>query len=243
MLRSRLSLTLMLGCVGVGTIAFGGDVSRTPTALGHKTENFTLNDFYGKSHSLAEFKDKKLVAIVFLGTECPLARQYGERLAELAKKYGDKGVQFLGVNSNRQDAITAIASYARIHHVEFPILKDLNNKLADQLGATRTPEVFLLDQDRVVRYHGRIDNQFGIGYVKKTASEPFLKTAIDELLAGKTVAQSDTGVVGCFIGRVRPADATAKVTYCNQVSRILNKRCVSVPPRRRGRSVRHDKLR
>jgi peroxiredoxin len=227
MLRSRLSLTLMLGCLSVGAIALGGDVSRTPSALGHKTENFTLNDFYGKSHSLADYKDKKLVALVFMGTECPVARQYGERLAELDKKYADKGVQFLAINSNRQDTITALASYARIYHVNFPILKDLNNKVADQLGAARTPEVFLLDQDRVVRYHGRIDNQYGVGYVKKTASEPYLKTAIEELLAGKTVAQSETGVVGCFIGRVRPADATAKVTYCNQVSRILNKRCVT----------------
>jgi thiol-disulfide isomerase/thioredoxin len=98
MLRSRLSLTLMLGCLSAGAMAFGGDVSRTPSALGHKTENFTLNDFYGKSHSLAEYKDKKLVAIVFMGTECPVARQYGERLAELDKKYADKGVQFLAVN-------------------------------------------------------------------------------------------------------------------------------------------------
>jgi peroxiredoxin len=227
MLRSRLGLTVMLGCLSVGAAAFGGDVSRTPSALGHKIENFTLNDFYGKSHSLADYKDKKLVAIVFMGTECPVAKQYGERLAELDKKYGDKGIQFLAVNSNRQDTITELASYARIYHVNFPILKDLNNKVADQFGAARTPEVFLLDQDRVVRYHGRIDNQYGVGYVKKTASEPYLKTAIDELLAGKTVAQSETGVVGCFIGRVRPADATAKVTYCNQVARILNKRCVS----------------
>lgn len=227
MLRSRLSLTLMLGCLGMGAMAFGGDVSRTPSTLGHKTENFTLNDFYGKSHSLADYKDKKLVALVFLGTECPLARQYGERLAELDKKFAEKGVQFLGVNSNRQDTITEIASYARIHHIAFPILKDLNNKLADQVGAARTPEVFLLDQDRVVRYHGRIDNQFGIGYVKKTATEPYLQTAIDDLLAGKPVAQAETATIGCFIGRVRPADTTAKITYCNQVSRILNKRCVS----------------
>jgi peroxiredoxin len=227
MLRSRLSLTLMLSCLGMGAMAFGGDVSRTPSALGHKTENFTLNDFYGKSHSLADYKDKKLVALVFMGTECPVARQYGERLAELDKKFSDKGVQFLAINANRQDAVTAMASYARIYHLNFPILKDLNNKVADQLGAARTPEVFLLDQDRVVRYHGRIDNQYGVGYIKKTASETYLKTAIEELLAGKTVAQSETGVVGCFIGRVRPADATAKVTYCNQVSRILNKRCVS----------------
>ena len=73
--------------------------------------------------------------LAFLGTECPLAKLYGPRLAELQKKYADKGVQFLGVNSNRQDAITEIAAYARVHHIDFPILKDLNNKLADQLGA------------------------------------------------------------------------------------------------------------
>ena len=208
-------------------LARGGDVTRTSSVLGRKSENFTLNDFYGKSHSLADFKDKKVVVLAFLGTECPLARQYGERLAELSKKFADKGVQFLGVNSNRQDAITEIASYARIYHIEFPILKDLNNKLADQIGAARTPEIFLLDQDRVVRYHGRIDNQYGIGYVKKTVSEPYLQAAIEELLAGKPVTQAETGVVGCFIGRVRAADASAKVTYSNQVSRILNKHCVS----------------
>jgi peroxiredoxin len=227
MLRSRLITTVMLGCLSVGALARGGDVSRTSAVLGHKTENFTLNDFYGKSYSLADFKDKKLVVLAFLGTECPLARQYGEPLGEMSKKYADKGVQFLGVNSNRQDTITEIASYARVRKIDFPILKDLNNKVADQIGATRTPEIFLLDQDRVVRYHGRIDNQFGIGYVKKTASETYLKTAIDELLAGKPVTQAETGVIGCFIGRVRAADASAKVTYCNQVSRILNKRCVT----------------
>ena len=83
--------------------------------------------------------DEDVVAIVFMGTECPVARQYGERLAELDKQYADKGIQFLAVNSNRQDTITELASYARIYHVNFPILKDLNNKVADQLGAARTP--------------------------------------------------------------------------------------------------------
>jgi len=212
--------------LGLSAIARGGDVAGS-SLLGRKAENFTLNDFYGKSHSLADFKDKKVLVLAFLGTECPLARQYGPRLAELSRKYADKGVQFLGINANRQDAITEIASYARVFHVEFPILKDLNNKVADQLGAARTPEVFLLDQDRVVRYHGRIDNQFGIGYVKKTASETYLQAAVEELLAGKPVTRGETGVVGCFIGRVRPADASSKVTYSNQVARVLNKRCVA----------------
>ena len=190
-------------------------------------ENFTLNDFHGKPYSLADFKDKKVVVLAFLGTECPLAKLYGPRLAELDRKYAPQGVQFLGVNANRQDAVTEIAAAARVAGIGFPMLKDLNNKLADRVGATRTPEVFVLDQARVIRYHGRIDDQYGVGYVKKTASEAYLRTSIDELLSGKPVAKSETGVVGCFIGRVRLPDASAKVTYSNQVSRILNKRCVS----------------
>ncbi len=101
MLRSRLLAAAVLSCLAVGTVQAAGDVSPA-SALGRKAENFTLNDFYGKSHSLADYKDKKLVVLAFIGTECPVAKAYGERLAELAKKYADKSVQFLGVSSNRQ---------------------------------------------------------------------------------------------------------------------------------------------
>ncbi|HEX4070638.1 MAG TPA: redoxin domain-containing protein [Planctomycetaceae bacterium] len=226
MLRSLHLATAVVACLVVGGTVWAGDTVRD-SVLGRKAENFSLNDFYGKTYSLADFKDKKLVVLAFVGTECPVAKAYGPRLAELAKKYADKGVQFLGVSSNRQDTITELSAFARVHHIEFPILKDLNNKLADQLGAQRTPEVFVLDQDRSVRYHGRIDNQFGVGYAKKTASEPFLQSALDELLAGRPVSKGETAAVGCFIGRVHTADAGATVTYSNQVVRILNKRCVS----------------
>ena len=113
------------------------------------------------------------------------------------------------------------------YQIGFPILKDLNNKLADQLGAVRTPEIFVLGPDRVVRYHGRIDDQYGVGYQRQSAGQSFLQSAIDELLAGKPVSKPETAVVGCFIGRVHSPDASAKVTYSNQVSRILNNRCVA----------------
>jgi peroxiredoxin len=225
MLRSRYLAAAVMTCLAVGSTVQAADVSSS-SALGRKAESFTLNDFYGKSHSLSDYKDKKLVVLAFIGTECPVAKAYGERLGELAKKYADKGVQFLAVSSNRQDTITELSAFARVHHLEFPILKDLNNKLADQVGAQRTPEVFILDSDRSVRYHGRIDNQYGVGYAKKTVTEAFLKDAIDELLAGKTVSKAETAAVGCFIGRVHAADPSSSVTYSNQVVRILNKRCV-----------------
>jgi hypothetical protein len=90
----------------------------------------------------------------------------------------------------------------------------------------RTPEVFLLDEKRVIRYHGRIDDQYGVGYIRENAKRLDLKEAIDELLAEKEVSVSSTRAVGCFIGRIREPDPDAKVTYSNQIARLLQRRCV-----------------
>jgi len=223
----RLLVGAVVGSTLAGALAHGGDAIAPASLSGRRTDNFTLRDFYGKRRSLTDYKDKRVVVLAFLGAECPLARLYGDRLASLQQDYAAKGVQFLGIDSNRQDAITEIAAYARAHKIGFPILKDLNNQQADMLGAVRTPEVFVLDESRVVRYHGRIDDQYGIGYVRKSPSERYLQSAIDDLLAGKPIATPETAPVGCFIGRVRRPDLSAKVTYSNQVVRILNKRCVS----------------
>ena len=86
------------------------------------------------------------------------------------------------------------------------MLKDNNNEIADRFGAVRTPEVFLLDKDRVVRYWGRIDDQYGFktgaGYVKPKLNERNLADAITEVLAGKEVSHPVVKADGCFIGRV-----------------------------------------
>ena len=128
---------------------------------GKKVANFTLKDYRGQPHSLDQDGKDKVVVLAFLGTECPLCKLYAPRLVELAKQYEPKGVVFLGIDSNRQDAVTEIASYARVHEIGFPILKDLNQVVADQVGATRTPEIVVLDTNRAIRYRGRIDDQYG----------------------------------------------------------------------------------
>ncbi len=149
----------------VAILLLGASIPGTLTAtdarpqIGRQLDDFTLNDFLGTAHSLRDLDDSKLVVIAFLGTECPLARLYAPRLEELAGDYQETEVMFLGMNANRHDSVTEIASYARKHGIRFPILKDTANRLADLLGAERTPEVFVLDQQRRVRYHGRIDDQ------------------------------------------------------------------------------------
>ena len=109
-----------------------------------------------------------------------------------------KGVAFVGIDSNQQDSLLEIGHYVRIHKVDFPILKDSAGKVADQFGATRTPEAFVLDADGNVRYHGRIDDQFGIGYQRTNEVRRDLANALDEVLAGKPVSTPATEPVGCY---------------------------------------------
>ena len=153
-----------------GQLLLAADTAGTP--IGKQIAAFSLPDFHGKSHSLDTFKDQPVV-VVFFGTECPLAKSYGPRLKELADEFGKQGVAFLGIDANQQDSLTEIGAYARAYGIEFPMLKDNNNEVADAFGAIRTPEVFLLDKDRVVRYWGRIDDQYGFktgaGYVEAEA--------------------------------------------------------------------------
>lgn len=198
--------------------------------IGQQIKDFKARDYRGRETSLAEFADQKAVVVAFLGTECPLAKLYGPRLEELAGQYKGQGVAFIGLDANRQDSIAEISNYARTHGVTFPILKDVGNVIADQFGAQRTPEVYLLDKDRVVRYAGRIDDQYGLGntsgYAQAKVRQRHLAVALDELLAGKAISQPLSKAPGCLIGRVREPDTKSQITYSNQVARILQQNCV-----------------
>jgi peroxiredoxin/mono/diheme cytochrome c family protein len=188
---------------------------------------FKLQDFRGAWHELNEVKDRKIVVLAFLGTECPIAKVYAPRLAELARNFEKKGVAFFGVDSNEQDAPSRLAQWSKDCELSFPLLKDVGNELADRLAVERTPEVFVLDSDRVVRYRGRVDDQFGLGVHRAAPTRRDLADALESLLAGRAVAEGRTEPAGCKIGRVSKASADAKVTYSRDVAVILRDRCVA----------------
>ncbi len=198
-----------------------------PSAVPHRAvSNFSLPDVYGKPHELADYAENQLIVVAFLGTECPLAKLYGGRLAKLAEEFESQGVKFLGVNSNRQDSLTEIAAYGRRYNIDFPLLKDTKAEVAEKFGATRTPEVFLLDSSRQIRYQGRIDDQYGVGYSRNAPEREELLEAIEALLAGRAIELVKTEAVGCLLGKPREPDADSPITYSNQISRILQKHCV-----------------
>src|SRR5262249_32652373 len=107
------------------------------SAIGRKIENFKLQDFRGAAHELAEWADRDLVVVAFLGTECPVAKLYGPRVAHLAARYEPKNVAFVAIDANQQDTLAEMGQYARVSRIDFPFLKDPANAVADQFGAVR----------------------------------------------------------------------------------------------------------
>ena len=167
--------------------------------------------------------------ICFLGTECPLAKLYGPRLDTLAREMADRGVAFIGVNSNPQDSPAEIVTYAEQHAIGFPILKDADQSVALALGATRTPEVVVIDDTGNVCYRGRIDDQYDPGVLRPEPTADYLADALVELTSGKPVSLPVTEPVGCLIQLPDPQGTpveTTSLTFANEISRVLQKHCV-----------------
>ncbi len=222
---SKRLLTAIVTC-GMLMTGYGQSLLAADAAIGKQVENFSLRDFHGKAYSLADDADKKAVVIVLLAADCPMARLYAPRLVELAHQFGERGVAFLGVDANANDTPTKLTRFIQDYGVDFPLLKDAGNALADKLGATRTPEAFILDEKRVVRYHGRIDDQFLVGAQRGKATTRDLVAALNELLDGKPVSQASTPFTGCLIARARKIEPSGAITYTKHVAAILNRRCV-----------------
>lgn len=195
-------------------------------AIGSKVDAFELMDFRGRTYRSDEFASAPAIALVFLGTECPLAKLYAVRINELEAEFKSAGVVFLAVNPNVQDSLEMMAAFSRKHDLDMPFLKDPAQKLALSVGATRTPEVCLLDGERNLVYRGRIDDQWGIGYTREAPLKTELKDAINAVLTKKDIEVAEVSAPGCLIGRRTPAIGDGEVTYAEHISRIVQRRCV-----------------
>jgi peroxiredoxin/mono/diheme cytochrome c family protein len=201
------------------------DGEQPASNIGKAIPNFTAPDTRGQATAFASFQDKKAFVVIFTGTECVINNAYLPRLAELCKTYAPRGVQFLAINSNQQDDAARVAQHAREYEIPFPVVKDKGNRIADLFAAQRTPEAFVLDAQRRIRYRGRIDDQIGIGYRRALPTRDDLAVALDEVLAGNTVAQPVTPVAGCFIAREAKPKADAQVTFTRDVARVMQQHC------------------
>ena len=211
-----LSLAFIWGTLQADPVPTGG-------GTGVQIENFSLLDQKGRAHELSDWKNRKYLVVVFLGVDCPLAKLYAPRLAELAKTYQEQ-VGFLGIHTNANESPEDLARFARDHHIPFVLLRDVGHAIADRFGAKCTPEAFVLDEKRVIRYRGRIDDQYDVGFQRQGSTHQDLQEALDELLAGKEVSRPSTEAIGCLINRAKsPADGS--VTYSQDIAPILRQHC------------------
>jgi peroxiredoxin len=164
--------------------------------IGDKVSDFTIKNYDGNAYTLSQNSNNYTV-IMFWSCECPFVQPYTERISDLAKNYSEKGVTFWAVNSNTTEPTNRVKEHASEKGYPFPVLKDDNNVVADLFGAQRTPEVFVVDKNMTLVYHGRIDNDKDES--KVTSSD--LRNALDELLAGKPVSNPTTVSFGCGVKR------------------------------------------
>jgi peroxiredoxin len=161
-------------------------------------EGFTLKNYDGKTYTLSDYKDAKAIVIMFIATRCPVSNAYNERMVKLYDDYTSKGVVFLGINSNKKEDEEECEEHAKEKGFKFPVLKDVNNIVADKYDAQVTPEIYVVNSKFELLYHGRIDNS----QKEDNVESHDLRNALDEILAGKTVKVADTKAFGCTIKRV-----------------------------------------
>lgn len=187
--------------------------------------DFTATDTHGRPFQLSSHAEAPAVVVVFLGTECPLARLYLPRLAELNRQFNRQGVILVGIDANVQDTSEELLALAQEFKLDFPLCKDTDQRVAEWLAAERTPEAFVLDRNREVRYRGPIDDQYGIGYQRPAPRQRLLAEAVTAVISGQPVRAPRVAAPGCLIGRSSSPVHQASVTWSGQVADIVQRRC------------------
>mgnify|MGYP003577560022 FL=1 len=190
---------LLFVSVFFGT-AFTSNVP-TPYKIGDTATDFKLKSVDGKMYSMSDYKSAKGFIVVFTCNHCPFAVKYEGRINDLAKKYKSKGYILLAINPNdpavqAEDSFELMKVRAKEKGFAFPYLFDEGQKIYPQYGATKTPHVFLLDKNRVVKYIGAIDDNVDSA---KDVKEKYLENAIAALESGKTPSPETTKAIGCSI--------------------------------------------
>lgn len=169
--------------------------------VGDKATDFKLKSVDNKMYSMADYKDAKGFIVVFTCNHCPFAVKYEDRIIDLAKKYKSKGYVLLAINPNDpaaqpEDSFELMQKRAKEKKFTFPYLFDEGQKIYPQYGATKTPHVFLLDKNLVVKYIGAIDDNVEDASEVK---EKYLENAIAALEKGEEPTPNTTKAIGCTI--------------------------------------------
>ncbi len=169
--------------------------------IGEKAPDFSLPGVDGKTYSLEDFADKKLLIVVFSCNHCPYVVGSEDRMNQLYADYAPKGVGMIAINSNETenhptDDVEHMVARAKEKGFEFAYVRDESQEVAEAYGALRTPHFYVFDADRKLRYTGRMDDNPRSPGAETTRE---LRDALDALLAGNTPPVEVTNPIGCNV--------------------------------------------
>lgn len=172
------------------------------TAIGSYAPDFEVPGVDDEVHHMARYLQKyQVVAVIFIGNNCPYVQHYLERLKQLQTDFASEGVTLIGMNANdgtqdRAESFEMMKVFAAESGLNFPYLRDVTQDVARSFGADKTPEAFLLDRQGILRYRGAIDDRpEDAGAVQV----PYLRQAIGQVLEGQPVTITSTDPVGSEI--------------------------------------------
>lgn len=169
------------------------------TAIGSHAPDFELPGIDDRVHHLARYLEQyQGVGVIFLGNHCPSVQSYLDRLKQIQTDFQDKGFTLIGINSNDasqypEDSFEQMKSFAQEGDLNFPYLRDATQDVAHCFGANKTPEVFLLDGEGILRYRGGIDD---CPDCPEEVESAYLREAIASLLSGEPIAIESTEAIG-----------------------------------------------
>ena len=176
-----------------------------PLAIGSSIPNpeTKMKDISGKEISFKDAMKKNGLLVMFSCNTCPVVHKYETRTVEICKIAMENNIGVILLNSNeayrdKGDSYIEMQEYATRLGYSWNYVVDNNSKMADAFGATRTPEIFLFNNQSKLAYHGAIDDNAN----SADAAISYMKPAIDNLVGGKKIDPEKTKSVGCTIKRL-----------------------------------------
>lgn len=171
-------------------------------AWGTPAPDFSLRGIDGHLYSLENFRDAKVLVVVFMCNHCPYVQAIWGRLVNLQERYWDKELRFVGINPNvanpeyEDETLEKMKIYARDYQMNFPYLVDEKQLVAAEYQAPCTPDIYVYDEERKLAYHGRIDDSWKD---ESAVTKEELALAIEALLTGERPSEKQNPSMGCSI--------------------------------------------
>jgi thiol-disulfide isomerase/thioredoxin len=162
--------------------------------------DFHLRDSRGTTHSNTDWQHNRATVLLFVSSECPISNRYAPTINKMVQEFAPQNIGFYLVQSDPDLSPAAADEHAKEFKLTIPILMDPTQMLAAKLGVKVTPTAVIVNPAGDIQYRGRVDDRnIDLGKYRDAPKREDLKGALNEMLSGKPVSQSETPVIGCFL--------------------------------------------